>query len=100
VHGELQIKQAKMAGDQQLKAQKTAADLQRKDLLTAHGIQLKNFQASTNGATTIPEPSPAQKISESISYKDAPDDIKRQMEIQAGLMPSRMPTPIPSAVHP
>jgi hypothetical protein len=48
-----------------------------------------------------PEPSPLQKISESISYKDLPEDVKRQIEAEAGLQPSQMaatpmtePTPI------
>lgn len=34
--------------------------------------------------------SPANKISESISYKDAPPDIQRQMEAQAGMKPSQV----------
>ena len=33
------------------------------------------------------------KISESISYKDAPEDIKRQMEAQAGFQPSKGVSP-------
>lgn len=36
------------------------------------------------------QPAP-NKVSESISYKDAPPDVKRQIEIQAGLQPSTMP---------
>lgn len=32
-------------------------------------------------------------VSESLSYKDAPEDIKRQMEAQAGLQPSQLPPP-------
>lgn len=35
-----------------------------------------------------PQP-PKPKISESLNYKDAPEDIKRQIEAQAGLEPSR-----------
>jgi hypothetical protein len=31
------------------------------------------------------------KVAESISYSDAPEDIKRQIEAQAGLQPSTMP---------
>jgi hypothetical protein len=31
---------------------------------------------------------------ENISYKDAPEDIKRQMEAQAGMQPSQMPAPV------
>lgn len=37
----------------------------------------------------------ASKVAESINYKDAPDDIKRQMEQQAGLHPSQMQVPDP-----
>lgn len=33
---------------------------------------------------------PTQKVSESMSYKDVPDDVKRQIEEQAGLKPSTM----------
>lgn len=33
-------------------------------------------------------PHPTQKIAESISYKDAPPDIRRQMEAAAGMQPS------------
>jgi len=35
------------------------------------------------------------KLSESLSYKDAPEDIKRQIEEQAGLKPSTLPPPAP-----
>ncbi len=31
------------------------------------------------------------KVSESMNYKDAPEDIKRQIEQQAGLQPSQAP---------
>lgn len=40
---------------------------------------------------SIPQPppqKPVNKVSESMSYKDAPEDIKRQIEEQAGLKPS------------
>lgn len=36
-------------------------------------------------------PAPQPKITESIAYKDAPEDIKRQIEAQAGLTPSQLP---------
>jgi hypothetical protein len=39
----------------------------------------------------------APKLIESLSYKDAPDDIKRQIEAQAGLQPSAMAVPDPKA---
>jgi hypothetical protein len=35
------------------------------------------------------QPHPMQKISESINYKDAPDDVRRQMEKAAGMEPSQ-----------
>ena len=44
---------------------------------------------------------PPTRISETISYKDAPPDIQRQMEAQAGLQPSQMNnTPVPGAPVP
>ena len=41
---------------------------------------------------------PQQPVKESISiaYKDAPEDVKRQMEAEAGFQPSRMQSPIAS----
>ena len=42
-----------------------------------------------------PPPAPVNKISESMSYKDAPDDIRRQMEKQAGMQPSQNPASAP-----
>ena len=44
----------------------------------------------------------APKLVESIQYKDVPDDVKRQLEMQAGLKPSQMAMPDPKvakAVH-
>jgi len=41
---------------------------------------------------SVPQPEPTRqpsKISESMSYKDAPDDIRRQMEERAGMKPSQ-----------
>ncbi len=35
----------------------------------------------------------ANKVSESMSYKDVPEDVKRQIEQQAGLQPSQMQPP-------
>lgn len=40
----------------------------------------------------VPEPPPQQPqkpVSESLNYKDAPDDIRRQIEMKAGLQPSQ-----------
>lgn len=36
-----------------------------------------------------PPPHPMQRVAESMSYKDVPDDIKRQIEAQAGLQPAQ-----------
>lgn len=47
-------------------------------------------------------PPPARRFTETLDYKDAPDDIKRQMEEQQGFQPSQMgnqPTP-PNAPAP
>ncbi len=41
------------------------------------------------------QPKQAPKLIESISYKDVPDDVKRQLEAQAGLQPSQMQVPDP-----
>lgn len=37
-----------------------------------------------------PPQNPINKVSESMSYKDAPPDVQRQIEAQAGLQPSQM----------
>lgn len=39
------------------------------------------------------QPQPPKLPSESLNYKDAPEDIKRQIEAQAGLTPSQMTSP-------
>lgn len=45
------------------------------------------------GAGSRDQQHPMQKISESINYKDAPDDIRRQMEEAAGMKPSQEAPP-------
>lgn len=55
-------------------------------------LEITAAQTQQNNA-----PSPKAPI-ETISYKDAPDDIRRQMESQAGMKPSTMgqtPAPVP-----
>jgi len=47
----------------------------------------QQLQQELQKAQAQPQPKP---ISESLSYKDAPEDIKRQIEIQAGLQPSQV----------
>ena len=37
-----------------------------------------------------PPPEPEHKPSDTLTYKDAPDDVKREIEAQAGLKPSQM----------
>lgn len=39
------------------------------------------------------QPAPSRRFTETLDYKDAPDDVKRQIEAQAGLQPSQTPTP-------
>lgn len=43
-----------------------------------------------------PKAPPSKPPNEMISYKDAPDDIKRQMEEQAGMQPSQQPETDPT----
>jgi len=38
------------------------------------------------------------KVSESLNYKDAPEDVRRQIEAQAGLQPSTMPVTDPKMI--
>lgn len=49
-------------------------------------LQQQNQQLQQKAAAPQPKP-----VSESLNYKDAPDDIRRQIEAQAGLQPSVMP---------
>jgi hypothetical protein len=51
---------------------------------------------STLELASIPPPEPQQpqnRVSESMSYKDVPEDVKRQIEAQAGLKPSSITSP-------
>lgn len=60
---------------------------------TAMDIQAPAMEAQAKAAAaatpTQGQPHPMQKISESINYKDAPPDVRRQMEIAAGMQPSQ-----------
>jgi hypothetical protein len=49
--------------------------------------QLQQLQQENQQLKSAPQPKP---VSESLSYKDAPEDIKRQIEQQAGLTPSEV----------
>lgn len=51
---------------------------------------------SQNVAATVDKTPKAP--SESLNYKDAPEDIKRQIEQQAGLQPSQMTSPVQATV--
>lgn len=42
----------------------------------------------------VPPAPPEDPIKESMSYKDVPDDIRRQMEQKAGFQPSTLPPPV------
>lgn len=44
------------------------------------------------------QPTGPKAPSESLNYKDAPEDIKRQIESQAGLQPSSMQSPIQAGI--
>lgn len=50
----------------------------------------------------LPPPAPPQQedtVSESMNYKDVPEDVKRQLEAKAGLQPSQL-TPPPTPTEP
>lgn len=47
--------------------------------------------------TTQEQKAPEKRVSMSMSYKDAPEDIKREMEVAAGLEPSKMAAPVATA---
>lgn len=48
----------------------------------------------------IPRQPTTFRVTESITYKDAPPDVQRQMEMQAGLQPSQMTPTQPQATPP
>lgn len=55
----------------------------------------QQLQQQLQEAKMMPKPKP---VAESLAYKDAPADIQRQIEMQAGLQPSQMPPPPPEAI--
>lgn len=71
-----------------------ALDLYRKTVqsmhLSADDIVLTDDEYKQQQAQQKP---PAKPPAETLTYKDAPDDIKRQIEQQAGLQPSQQPAP-------
>lgn len=55
------------------------------EVLELRGRHIDEFNPP---APPVPQ-QPSPKVSESISYKDLPEDVKRQVEAQAGLKPSQ-----------
>jgi hypothetical protein len=52
--------------------------------------QLAAAQQPQEKAPAQPAPKEQKTVAETLNYKDAPDDVKREIEQQAGLQPSRM----------
>lgn len=72
--------------------------VKQKEMLRIEGdkqMVVEKMKAQAAGELAPPPP-PMNKISESINYKDAPDDVRRQMEAAAGMQPSQMSTPPPT----
>jgi hypothetical protein len=68
-----------------------AAELQRFRTKQAAAMQQQAQLQGANGQQAPPGmPEHLLKITSSIDYKTAPDDIKRQIEAMAGLIPSKM----------
>lgn len=61
--------------------------------LQPHPQSIQN-QMDTNASQGTGTPQPPRAPSESLNYKDAPEDIKRQIEAQAGLQPSQAVSPV------
>lgn len=64
-----------------------------KEILELRGHHMDEY----NPTPPPPPPAPSQKVIESMNYKDAPPDIRRQMEKQAGLVPSTAEEVSPNA---
>lgn len=90
VAGELSLKKQKQDGEMMLKADKQAFTKRIKDLETAHKMRLLNYtttaQTAADGAQQ--QETPPTKVIETISYKDAPPSIRRQIERQQGFEPA------------
>lgn len=61
-----------------------------KILSLAGGISPLELQMTQPTAQSQQSQAPINRVSESLSYKDAPPDIQRQIEAQAGLTPSQI----------
>lgn len=62
-------------------------------------LKPKDMAPAPPGPLVPPMPGTIKEVVE-IPYKDAPEDIKRQMEIAAGWMPSQIPPPPPPGTPP
>lgn len=85
---EIQVKENALA----LKAQTDQAQLHSKENIEA--LKVASQHASASYGT--PQPDPKQRVAESLNYKDAPPDVQRQIEMQAGLQPSQIQPVDPS----
>jgi hypothetical protein len=61
----------------------------REQLLKAMGPMAPGPAPGQPAAPPAAQPGPQESLTESLNYKDAPPDIKRQIEEQAGLEPSK-----------
>jgi len=92
VHGDMGLKSQKQQGDLALKARKQMVEEKLKDAKTAADIQRSSAQNVPETAGPVP--------TLSINYKDAPPDIRRQMEARDGFTPSRAVEESPNAPKP
>jgi hypothetical protein len=63
-------------------------------IVTNVQVQTVQGQKTLEQLNAPPAPPPTKPPSESLNYKDAPPDVKRQIEAQAGLQPSQIPEPV------
>lgn len=81
--------------DKKLELESAKIDLEKQKVqIEAHQadrdavLDLAKHASENEGCGADVEPSLAHKVSESMSYKDAPPSIRRQMEAQAGMKPA------------
>jgi hypothetical protein len=90
----IQVRNAESQADEKRKQEKHDLEMQRMVSEAHVDREVKLEGAKTDVALKEHEakkPWPS-KVSESISYKDAPEEIRRQMEQQAGMTPPESPT--------
>lgn len=78
----MEVQQAHQMAGQQVQMQTQAMTAQ---------AQLQQAQQGPQAKAVAPAPTMQERMIESLNYKDVPDDIKRQMEAQAGFHPSTQP---------